>query len=235
MVCEIWMRNMLCLSKKYAHIRCSTTQTSNKWVLDWEIHWLSSLATACSTEFLLPCLEVRVAVWLQFYMRAIAEVLFLSELKLLMPHSEHPAGTRTYCTLYPLEHRYHPISLLLNHNIFICSVYSALNLMLRNLTVSCIFSFYMSSLRWDIFYKTFCNISSITHTLSKYFHWTRFVQEPTFITLMTSLCETKYDCVSLILQCIHRKDHAELQWLTLHYKAPFSLHWNQTLKLRTVL
>jgi len=126
--------------------------------------------TACSTDFLLPHLEVRVALWLQFYMGAIAEVLFLFELKLLMPHNENPAGTRTYCTLYPLECQYHPSSLHLNHNIFICSVYSALNLMLRNLTLSCIFLFYMSLLRWYIFYKTFCNISSITHTFSKYYH-----------------------------------------------------------------
>ena len=71
MVCEIWMRTMLCLSK-CAHIRLSTTQTGDKkWDLGWEIHWLSSLETACFTDFLCPSLELWFAVWLQFYVGAI--------------------------------------------------------------------------------------------------------------------------------------------------------------------
>ena len=185
----------------------STTQTRDKkWVLDWEIHWLPSLKTVCSTDFLLHCLEARVAVWLHFYMGAIAEVLFLSELRLLMPHIEHPAGTRTYCTWFPLERQYHPVSLQLNRNIFICSVYSALNLMLRNLTLLCIFLFYASILRWDIFTKLSATFLpshmlwqsiSIEHGLFKNLHSSH---------IMTSLCETKHDCVSLIWHCVRRKD-----------------------------
>lgn len=133
-------------------------------------------------------------------MGAVSEVGFLCELGLLLPHIECPTGARAFCSLFPLEHQYCSISVQLKPNIFLCLFCSALILLLRNSTLLCIFLFYMSLLRLDIFYKTFCIISSITHTCQ----WTHFVQEHTFITHNDlSLWGTKHCCVSLILQCMY--------------------------------
>jgi hypothetical protein len=115
---------------------------------------------------------------------------------------------------FPFEHQYHPISVRLICNVLLFSFCSTLNLSLGLFRLLRPLSFCVALLRWDFLYKTFGDISYMTHIVQTISKDTMYFNRVHFSQTVISLCETQNRNGRVWCCCVRKKNGRTIRWLT---------------------